>query len=36
MGTYVPNTQVQKKSMLDAVGVGTVEELFAAVPKEII
>lgn len=36
MGTYVPNTQVQKKSMLDAVGVGAVEELFAAVPKEML
>jgi len=36
MGTYVPNTSVQKKSMLDAIGVSSVEELFAAVPPKML
>lgn len=36
MGTYVPNTETQKRSMLDAVGVKAVEELFAAVPREML
>ena len=36
MGTYVPNTEAQKQSMLSAVGVGAVEELFAAVPREML
>lgn len=36
MGSYVPNTDVQKKSMLDAIGVGAVEELFAAVPHDML
>ena len=36
MGTYVPNTESQKRSMLDTVGVGAVEELFASVPKEML
>lgn len=34
MGTYVPNTEAQKRSMLSAIGVGAVEELFAAVPRD--
>ena len=36
MGTYVPNTEAQKQTMLSAVGVGAVEELFAAVPREML
>ncbi|MBD5154178.1 MAG: aminomethyl-transferring glycine dehydrogenase subunit GcvPA [Oscillibacter sp.] len=36
MGTYVPNTDAQKQAMLSAVGVGAVEELFAAVPREML
>lgn len=36
MGTYVPNTDAQKRSMLSAVGVDAVEELFAAVPREML
>ena len=36
MGTYVPNTEAQKQAMLSAVGVGAVEELFAAVPREML
>ena len=36
MGTYVPNTDTQKQAMLAAIGVGAVEELFAAVPREML
>ncbi len=36
MGTYVPNTEAQKQSMLAAIGAGAVEELFAAVPREML
>lgn len=36
MGTYVPNTQAQKDAMLAAVGAGAVEDLFAAVPREML
>ena len=36
MGTYVPNTEAQKQAMLSAIGVGAVEELFAAVPREML
>ena len=36
MGTYVPNTDTQKQSMLAAIGVDAVEELFAAVPREML
>ena len=36
MGTYVPNTDAQKRSMLSAIGVGAVEDLFAAVPREML
>lgn len=36
MGTYVPNTEAQKRSMLSAIGVGAVEELFAAVPRDML
>ncbi len=36
MGTYVPNTKAQKQSMLAAIGAGAVEELFAAVPREML
>ncbi len=36
MGTYVPNTDTQKRAMLSATGVDAVEELFAAVPREML
>ena len=36
MGTYVPNTDAQKQAMLSAIGVGAVEDLFAAVPREML
>lgn len=36
MGTYVPNTDAQKQAMLSVIGVGAVEELFAAVPREML
>lgn len=36
MGTYVPNTGAQKQAMLSAIGAGAVEELFAAVPREML
>lgn len=36
MGTYVPNTEAQKRAMLAAVGVDAAEELFAAVPREML
>ena len=36
MGTYVPNTDAQQQAMLSAIGVGAVEELFAAVPREML
>ena len=36
MGTYVPNTEIQKRAMLDAIGAGAVEELFSAVPREML
>ena len=36
MGTYVPNTDTQKQAMLSAIGVGAVEELFSAVPRDML
>ena len=36
MGTYVPNTQAQRDAMLSAIGVNAVEDLFAAVPREML
>lgn len=36
MGTYVPNTEAQKKAMLSAVGVSAVEDLFSAVPRDML
>lgn len=36
MGTYVPNTGAQKQSMLEAIGVGSADELFAAVPRQML
>ena len=35
MGSYIPNTRSQRDEMLSAIGVGRVEDLFAAVPHEI-
>lgn len=36
MGSYVPNTASQRKEMLSAIGVDTVEGLYAGVPKEML
>ena len=36
MGTYVPNTAAQQRAMLAALGVDRAEELFAAVPREML
>ena len=33
---YIPNTEKQKKEMLDAIGVSDVLELFSDIPKELI
>ncbi len=34
MGSYVPSTQAERQEMLHAVGVNTLDELYGAVPKE--
>ena len=36
MGSYIPNTRSQRDEMLSAIGVGRVEDLFAAVPHEML
>ena len=36
MGTYIPNTEAQRKAMLSAVGAECVEDLYAAVPREML
>ena len=36
MGSYIPNTRAQQEAMLAALGVGRVEDLFAAVPREML
>ena len=36
MGSYIPNTRAQREEMLSAVGVSRVEDLFAAVPHEML
>ena len=36
MGSYVPNTETQRRSMLAAIGAGAVEELFSTVPREML
>ena len=36
MGSYVPNTPSQRQAMLETIGVGTVEDLFASVPREML
>ena len=36
MGTYIPNTEAQRKAMLSAIGAGSVEDLYAAVPREML
>ncbi len=33
--TYVPNTQADRESMLEAIGVGSVEELFHDIPSDL-
>jgi len=36
MGSYIPNTRAQQEAMLAALGVDRVEDLFAAVPREML
>ena len=36
MGSYVPNTPSQRQAMLETIGVRTVEDLFASVPREML
>ena len=35
MGTYVPNTIEEQQEMLTAIGAGSMEELFRAIPEEV-
>ena len=35
MGSYVPNTPDDQKAMLDFMGISSIDELFAPVPKEV-
>jgi glycine dehydrogenase subunit 1 len=35
MGSYIPNTEAGRQAMLEAIGRKTVDELFAAVPREV-
>ena len=35
MSNYVPNTEEQQKEMLQAIGLGSMEDLFAAVPEDV-
>ena len=35
MGTYVPNTKEEQLSMLKAIGLNSMDELFEAIPKEV-
>ena len=32
MSTFIPNTDVDRRAMLDAIGAGSVEELFDVIP----
>ncbi|MEG0780548.1 MAG: aminomethyl-transferring glycine dehydrogenase subunit GcvPA [Oscillospiraceae bacterium] len=36
MGTYVPNSPAAQREMLDAVGVSTLEDLYASVPHQML
>ena len=36
MGSYVPTTAAEREQMLDKIGVGSLEELYAAVPREML
>lgn len=35
MGSYVPNTLAERQEMLDVVGVRTMDDLFASIPKDV-
>ncbi len=35
MHRYIPNTEADRQAMLDAIGLGSTEELFAGVPEEV-
>ena len=35
MGTYIPATREERQSMLQAIGLSSVDQLFAAVPEEV-
>ena len=35
MGSYVPHTETERRQMLDAVGVRSMEDLYQAVPREL-
>ena len=34
MGSYIPNTEAGRKAMLEAIGRKSIDELFAAIPRE--
>ncbi|MDR2177003.1 MAG: aminomethyl-transferring glycine dehydrogenase subunit GcvPA [Treponema sp.] len=36
MGSYIPNTKAGQKAMLDAIGRTSIDELFAAIPREVL
>ena len=36
MGSYVPNTDAQRQAMLETIGVGSMDELYADVPREML
>ncbi|MDR3130159.1 MAG: aminomethyl-transferring glycine dehydrogenase subunit GcvPA [Treponema sp.] len=35
MGSYIPNTEAGRRAMLEAMGRSSIDELFAAIPKEV-
>ena len=36
MGNYLPTTEAQRKEMLDVIGLKSIDDLYASVPKELI
>ena len=36
MGSYIPNTDAQRREMLHAVGVDTIDALFESVPRDML
>ena len=36
MGSYIPNTDAQRREMLSAVGVQSTRDLFASVPRDML